>query len=439
MARVRPLGDRCRAGRDLVASWWGGSREVSTKAQLAAGVSIFALVAWVTVTSVSYFGSRHLLNDTARTIENLEQAHADLLAESQLATASFTEQLDTLKATEQHQQAAISELGAIRATLSRQLESRARQLARVTEQRDHARALIEDLERTVAEVNEVTRSVLADNAALREQLDGVRQHLAEIGRQRDAERQAGIGLRWQLARLEDEVKELRSRREMARVWLKDWVSGSTEALEELFVETGVDLEQLLERVAPPVLGQGGPLQVTAIDPMGGRLAQLPSDPMRTDIERLAALQKLARVMPLAAPLDHFNLTSRFGQRRDPFTKGWAYHAGLDFGAAPGSAVLATAPGTVIHAGPGGPYGNMVEIDHGMGVVTRYAHLKKVSVAPGDPIEFRQTVGIIGNTGRSTALHLHYEVRIDEIAYDPTRFLDAGRLLVGVFANAGDDG
>ena len=82
---------------------------------------------------------------------------------------------------------------------------------------------------------------------------------------------------------------------------------------------------------------------------------------------------------------------------------------------------------------------MVEIDHGMGVVTRYAHLKKVSVAAGDEVEFRQAVGIIGSTGRSTALHLHYEVRIDDVAYDPTRFLDAGRLLVGIFAGSGDRG
>ena len=111
MARVRTLGDRCRASRDLVARWWSGSRPVSIKAQLAAGAGIFALSAWVTVTSVSYLGSRHLLSDAARTIETLEQAYADLLAESQLLDRSFTEQLDALKATDQRQRAAIGELG----------------------------------------------------------------------------------------------------------------------------------------------------------------------------------------------------------------------------------------------------------------------------------------------------------------------------------------
>jgi murein DD-endopeptidase MepM/ murein hydrolase activator NlpD len=196
---------------------------------------------------------------------------------------------------------------------------------------------------------------------------------------------------------------------------------------------------LIERATAPELGQGGPLQVAALDPEHGRpTLVMPADPMRNNIERLSALQRLARTLPLASPLDHFELTSAYGKRRDPFTKGWAFHAGLDFSAASGSKILATAPGRVVHAGPAGPYGNMVEIDHGMGVVTRYGHLKSIGVAPGDEIQFREEIGVIGNTGRSTALHLHYEVRIDDTAYDPARFLDAGRLLVGIFANAGHD-
>ena len=438
MARVRSLDERYRASRGVAARWWSGSRKVSVKAQLATGALLFALSAWLTVTSVSYLGSRHLLDDTARYIADLEQAHASLLAESQLSTASFTQQLDALKATEQRQRAAIGELGTIQETLSRQLESRERQLAGVTEQRDHARALVGDLERSVAEAEGLIQAALSEKATLSGQLESTEQSLSEASRQRDAGRQVEAGLRWQVARLEDEVKQLRTRREMAQVWLKDWVLGSTEALEQLFVETGVDLEQLLQRVAAPEAGLGGPLQVAAVDPAGGRPAQaLPGDPMRTDIRRLATLQRLARVLPLASPLDHFNLSSGFGKRRDPFTKGWAYHAGLDLGAAPGSQILATAPGEVTQAGPTGDYGNMVEIDHGMGITTRYAHLKKVEVAVGDHVQFRQPVGVIGSTGRSTALHLHYEVRIDDVAYDPARFLDAGRLVVGIFASPAD--
>ena len=207
---------------------------------------------------------------------------------------------------------------------------------------------------------------------------------------------------------------------------------STEALEQLFDHTGVDVERLVARVAEPDFGQGGPLQIADLTPMASAPIPTPDDGISGRIHRLAALQRLARRLPLVSPLDHFHVTSTFGQRRDPFTKDLAFHAGLDLGAARGTQVLATAPGRVVHAAPNGPYGKMIEIDHGMGIVTRYGHLKAIGVDVGDEIDFRQPIGVIGSTGRSTGLHLHYEVRIDDVAFDPSRFLDAGRLLVGVF-------
>ena len=157
-----------------------------------------------------------------------------------------------------------------------------------------------------------------------------------------------------------------------------------------------------------------------------------ADPISGNIHRLAALQRIARTLPLASPLDQFYVTSPHGKRRDPFTKTWAYHAGLDLGAPRNSKVLATAPGRVVVAGPSGPYGKMIEIDHGLGILTRYGHLDSIDVAVGDEVEFRQDLGVVGNTGRSTSRHLHYEIQIDDRAFDPAKFLNAGRLLVGVF-------
>ena len=151
-----------------------------------------------------------------------------------------------------------------------------------------------------------------------------------------------------------------------------------------------------------------------------------------NLVRLGALQKLASSLPLAAPLDQFQVTSTYGKRKDPFNKSLAFHSGLDLGAPRGSEVLAAAPGTIVTAGPAGPYGNMVEIDHGMGVLTRYGHLKSVKVAVGDEVGFRQPIGVIGNTGRSTSRHLHYEIHVDGAPYDPSRFLEAGRYLIAIF-------
>jgi murein DD-endopeptidase MepM/ murein hydrolase activator NlpD len=438
MAGVRPLSNRWLATRHAVVRFCTGSHPVSIRAQLATGAVIFALSAWVTVTSVSYIGSRHLLSDTVLHIRNLEQAYTDLRSESQLSTKSFMAQIDELEATRQRQEDAVRELTETRAAVERQLDSRERQLSLLAEERDRARDQLGDLRQSLAGVEDRLETVLAAHNDLQKHLDSAEQRLAAASQQRDAERQVEVGLRWHLARLESEVKDLRSQRETAQVWLKDWVLGSTEALEQLFGETGVDVETLIARADSSEMGQGGPLQVAAPGPDGpaDKLAQLPrSDPMQTNIQRLAALQKLARTLPLSSPLDHFYLTSPYGKRRDPFTNQWAFHAGLDFGAALGSKVLATAPGHVIHAGPAGPYGNMVEIDHGMGIVTRYGHLKSISVAVGDDVRFRQPIGVIGSTGRSTALHLHYEIRVDDAAYDPARFLNAGRFLVGIFANS----
>ena len=437
MALLRSLTDRCHAAPSVVVGICTGSRDLSATAQLVTGAVIFTLAASVTLISVSYAGSRHLLNDSFGQIRNLEGAYADLLSESQLSILTFMEQLEELEATTEHQHEVIRELTAAREILGRQLDSRDRQLAGIAEERNNARALVRELERAMAGLEKLMRDLLVEKSSLKERLETAQASLAELSQQRDVERQIEVGLRWQLARLEDEIRQLLSRRETAQAWLKDWVLGSTEALEQLFVETGVDVEALLERAPTPQLGQGGPLEVANVDLVGGRLAlATQSDPIRNNIERLSALQRLAHSLPLASPLDHFDLTSGYGKRRDPFTRGWAFHAGLDFRAAAGSKILATAPGRVVHAGPAGPYGKMVEIDHGMGVVTRYGHMKATSVAVGDEVQFRQEIGVIGNTGRSTSLHLHYEIRIDDVAHDPARFLDAGRLLVGVFANAG---
>jgi murein DD-endopeptidase MepM/ murein hydrolase activator NlpD len=430
MAGVMPRTGQSLDPLNLVVRACAAGLAVSKKALLASTGLILTVSAWVAVSSVGYARDQQPLGDTAFKIHELEQAYADLQSEGRLPTKDAIQQSDRLTTGTRREQDQSRELAEIRQTM---------QLAVLAEERDHARDQLDGLRSALAGMQDRLGTVVAERASLQERLGGAEQRLAAATEQRDAARQVEVGLRWRIAQLEGEVRDLRGQRELAQVWLKDWVLGSTEALEQLFGETGVDVEALIARADGTEMGQGGPLQVAAPGPAspGDRLAHLalPSL-MQDDLQRLTALQRLARTLPLAPPLDHFFLTSGFGKRRDPFTQQLAFHPGLDFGATRGAKVLATAPGRVIHAGPAGPYGNMVEIDHGMGVVTRYGHLKKVTVAAGDDVRFRQEVGVIGNTGRSTAVHLHYEVRIDDVAYDPARFLHAGRFLVGIFANPG---
>src|SRR3569832_60382 len=118
-----------------------------------------------------------------------------------------------------------------------------------------------------------------------------------------------------------------------------------------------------------------------------------------------------------------SFTSGFGVRSDPFHAGAAMHPGIDLAGAYGTPIYATAEGTVLRAGWNcGGYGNLVEIDHGRGITTRYGHMSAILVHPGDHVTRGQQVGRMGSTGRSTGNHLHYEVRIDGRAVNPIPFM-----------------
>ncbi len=132
------------------------------------------------------------------------------------------------------------------------------------------------------------------------------------------------------------------------------------------------------------------------------------------------------MLPLAAPLNAYEVNSRFGPRIDPVNNARSFHSGLDLGAPTGTEILAPAPGVVVFSGWFGGYGRFIEIDHGFGITTRYAHLRSLDVEKGDKVSFRQPIGTVGSSGRSTGPHLHYEVRLDDKTLDPDNFLEAGR-------------
>lgn len=140
---------------------------------------------------------------------------------------------------------------------------------------------------------------------------------------------------------------------------------------------------------------------------------------------LGSLKRAVARLPLASPVDDAPMSSNFGSRRDPFLGSAAFHAGIDFRAPSGRGVEATAAGRVVVAGRSGGYGNLVEIDHGKGLTTRYAHLSKIEVRVGQQVEKGDMVGRVGSTGRSTGPHLHYETRVNGTAVNPKRYLAAG--------------
>jgi len=179
------------------------------------------------------------------------------------------------------------------------------------------------------------------------------------------------------------------------------------------------------------LGVGGPL-VDANDPkalaavldVDEEFAQRIQNAAR-DLGAMRSLADAADRIPLSRPTTGTNQTSGFGVRLDPFTGRPALHSGLDFAGAYMTPIHATAPGVVSFTGVRTGYGNTVEIDHGGGFKTRYAHLQSIAVSVGQRVAVGERIGAMGSTGRSTGVHLHYEVWVNGRPENPIRFLKAG--------------
>ena len=145
----------------------------------------------------------------------------------------------------------------------------------------------------------------------------------------------------------------------------------------------------------------------------------------TDLSEARALAEAADTLPFARPTAGSEKTSGFGVRFDPFTGRPALHSGLDFAGGAMTPIHATAPGVVSFTGVRSGYGNTVEVDHGRGFKTRYAHLAAIAVHPGERVALGERLGGMGSTGRSTGTHLHYEVWVNGRAQNPDRFVRAG--------------
>jgi murein DD-endopeptidase MepM/ murein hydrolase activator NlpD len=166
---------------------------------------------------------------------------------------------------------------------------------------------------------------------------------------------------------------------------------------------------------------GGPLEKLVgaddqeLDPRFERLG--------VSLARMNALEQVLEGVPQVVPASQAKISSGFGYRRDPFNGGGAMHSGLDFKGPVGSPIHAAAKGKVSFVGWKSGYGKTVEISHGNGLMTRYAHMSRFDAAEGDEVTAGELIGGIGSTGRSTGPHLHFEVRINNRAVNPRKFLE----------------
>jgi murein DD-endopeptidase MepM/ murein hydrolase activator NlpD len=233
-------------------------------------------------------------------------------------------------------------------------------------------------------------------------------------------------LRDRIAHLQRSLAAVESTQVQALDRLLRSVETRTSRLREVIREAGLNPDTLDAPARKS--GMGGPFVPVAGNAEAGPFEAM-AERLQGSVERLTHLDRAAGALPFRRPMPgDADLTSAFGYRIDPFTRGPAMHTGLDIRAEPGVPVRATGAGQVTSAEYAGGYGNMVEIDHGSGVTTRYAHLSSIAVAVGQTVAAGAVIGRAGSTGRSTGAHLHYETRVDGEAVDPQRFLRAGSRL-----------
>ena len=349
--------------------------------------------------------------------DSLRSQVADLegkLEETESKVASLTTQRRELTSQVEDLRESLSEAETREAELIAEAEEREQELIAAAEQK------AEDM-RAAAERREAELS--ATIADLDTKLSNTREAKDSIDRERNM-------LQLRLAGLQQRMTDMREVQQGIVDRLQARTQTTVEAMEATVEVTGLDLDQVLDRVGSTELGKGGPfIPVDGVykDNHPGRADELMTAVARLDIQmsRWEALQALMSVLPLTAPLQEFRVSSTFGERTDPINGRKSMHYGLDLAAPLRTPTLATAPGVVTYAGWRGSYGRMVEIDHGYGIKTRYGHLKKIEVEVGQAVSNHEIIGLVGSSGRSTGAHVHYEVIFDEDSLDPQRFIDAG--------------
>lgn len=451
--------------------------KISQRLQVSCLAAVVLALGWGCFASANYFLISDILRGKDEQISVANTNYRTLLSEVsdyQMRFSALTKEL-------QKNHAMMLDLVETNATLQLNLRTTQGKLSSAHQQQAEILSAKNALRDKLSSIEDELGGLNAKNFALRDDLTGVTRDLQIAVNERNRSVETNSRLRGQVAQLEDEIGRLHAmesdviqrlakrthegiafmERVFARAGLKadeflvelasnarapdaareDEVEpeeGSEQAdaahtSESAEVEDEPDVELANERpyemtIRRPAAGggQGGPFIATSPLPDSREKLKTSLVSLEEQLGRWEDLRQLLRAAPLPAPLDSYQLSSTFGKRRDPINNRWAMHYGVDLRAPMSSQVYATAPGVISFAGSESNYGRMIEIDHGMGFKTRYAHLSKILVKKGQKVDVRDKIGLVGNSGRSTGAHVHYEVSHNGKPIDPMRFIKAGK-------------
>ena len=305
-------------------------------------------------------------------------------------------------------------------------------LRRTIGERDEARSEVQRVTLAMAEQSGPgtidagrSKDVLATLKVLTETLDDTAQErdtlFADAALARDEAAETAL-----------EMRLMEERNDVIFEQLEDAVTVSMEPLDKMFKAVGLQPETVLDQVRRGYSGQGGPLVPLNLSTKGSPAGAPSAEEIRANavlkgLDQMNIYRIAISKVPFGNPVrTSVRYTSGFGGRNDPLGRGHRMHEGQDMAGAHGSAIYATADGVITYAGWESGYGRLVKIRHDFGIETRYGHLSQIRVNVGDRVSRGERIGDMGNTGRSTGTHLHYEVRLSGNAVNPMTYIKAAR-------------
>ncbi len=352
---------------------------------------------------------------------------------------------ERLNAMSEERNARAAEASAAQQRFSTALEQVSMMQSKLLESEDRRRELergIEVMQATLQRTAKERETALQDYASIKNQLSGesanganglsaedMSQTLAFLSdtldgtaRERDKAADTALAAQKQYAEIDSALQKMEQRNDEIFRKLEDAMTISVKPLDRMFRNAGLNTNSLLKTVRRGYSGQGGALSPLrySTGSIGDSAANAKrANDILSQLDRLNIYRIAAQKAPFGMPVrGNFRFTSGFGPR-------WGrMHSGTDFAAAHGTPIYSTADGVVTFAGWGSGYGRLIKIQHEFGIETRYAHLSRIRVKKGQRVSRGQRIGDMGNTGRSTGTHLHYEVRVGGKAVNPMVYIKA---------------
>lgn len=402
--------------------------------QTVLGSAIAVSFCWTIIASSALL-INHISAQSEKTQSSvLQEAYQERLAElslerDQRANEAKTAQERFYVALEQisTQQSKLLEAEEERRELATGIKIMQRKLQSSVKERDMAQ---QNSDQLLQELQSVTGSLSTGQGHatdLDNTLSFVSEALEKTVQERDAMKQETEEMKQRVANLEFDARLLQERGEQIFAKLEDAVDVSLTPLSRALNRNGINTESLLNEVRRGYSGTGGPLTPLTVstgsvfsDKMSDRASKLLRDLDRVNLMKLAA-KKLPLGMPVSG---NYRNTSGFGWRRDPKTGGRRMHNGADMAGPRGTPIVAPGDGVVTFAGRQSGFGNLIKIRHAQGFETYFAHLNKIRVKNGQKVSRGDRIGDMGTTGRSTGVHLHYEIRINGNPVNPRTYMKA---------------